>query len=202
MNNTTINYYNKNSKQLVNRYESVDMTDMQKLLVDSFNKDSSLLEIGCGSGRDASFMVKNNYNIIAIDSSLNMINEAIKMHSELNTKLLVMKVPEELNFDIKFDGIYSIATLMHLSKDNLNYVVSKVYNLLNKNGKFIISVSLFRDDINSDGFDNKGRFFLILTLDEWIDIFKNIGFNIIKTRISKDGLNRDGVEWLTLVVKK
>ncbi|RXJ77072.1 methyltransferase [Arcobacter sp. F155] len=198
----TINYYEENASTLVERYESADVNNVQNLLLKTFDINSKLLEIGCGSGRDTLFMIKSNYNVIAIDGSKNMIEEAKKIHPELKERLFHKILPNDLEFDNKFDGIYSISTLMHLSKDALRKTLSKVYNLLNQNGKFLMSVSLFRDDIDKDGFDNKGRFFLSLSFEEWIKICEEVGFSIVKTKRNKDGLDRSGIEWLTLVLEK
>lgn len=199
---STLNYYENNFTTLINRYESADVSEVQKLLLQTFTKESNLLEIGCGSGRDASFMIKNCHDVIAIDGSKNMIEEAKKNHPELSEKLVHKILPNDLEFNKKFDGIYSIATLMHLSKNDLEKTILKIYDLLNQDGKFLMSVPLFRDDIEKNGFDEKGRFFLVLSFDEWISLCENIGFKIIETKTNKDGLNRDGIEWLTMVVKK
>mgnify|MGYP003609807356 CR=1 FL=1 len=199
---STINYYEQNSSNLSSRYENADVSEIHKLLLQTFDKNSELLEIGCGSGRDASFMSKNDFNITAIDGSINMIKEAKNIHPELFKKLFHKTLPNDLEFDKKFDGIYSIATLMHLSKNDLKITISKIYDLLNQNGKFLMSVSLFRDDINKDGFDDKGRFFLVLNFDEWVNLLENIGFKILKTKTNTDGLDRNGIQWLTLVANK
>ena len=157
----TLPYYDINSLSLSYRYESADVSELQELLIQTFKKKSKLLEIGCGSGRDASFMVTNNYDVIGIDGSLNMITEAKKLHPELSKSLFHKVIPDELNYKLKFDGIYSIATLMHLSKYNLIKTISIIYDMLNEHGIFLMSVSLLRDDINKEGFDEKGRFFLL-----------------------------------------
>lgn len=198
----TINYYEDNSLFLANRYEVADVSEVQKLLVQTFSNKLKLLEIGCGSGRDASFMTKNNFDVTAIDGSKNMIEEAKKIHPELSVKLFHKTLPNDLEFDKKFDGVYSIATLMHLSKNDLEQTILKIYHLLTQNGKFLMSVSLFRDDIDENGFDDKGRFFLVLSFDEWINLLENIGFKIIETKTNSDGLGRGGIEWLTLVAQK
>lgn len=197
-----LNYYEENANSLINRYESADVCDVQQLLLQIFEPNSKLLEIGCGSARDASFMIKNNFDVIAIDGSKNMIEEAKKIHPELSEKLLHKTLPNDLEFNTKFDGVYSIATLMHLSKIDLEKTISKIYDLLNQNGKFLMSVSLFRDDIDENGFDDKGRYFLVLSFDKWISLLENIGFTILETKTNGDGLGRGGIEWLTLVAQK
>lgn len=198
----TLNYYETDSKNLSFRYENADVSEVQKLLLQTFEKKSKLFEIGCGSGRDASFMTKNDFYVTAIDGSKNMIEEAKKIHPELSQKLFHKTLPNDLEFNQTFDGIYSIATLMHLSENDLKNTLSKIYNLLNENGKFLMSVSLFRDDIDESGFDDKGRFFLVLSFETWINLLENVGFKILDTKTNNDGLGRGGIEWLTLVAQK
>jgi len=198
----TLNYYETDSKNLSFRYENADVSEVQKLLLQTFEKKSKLFEIGCGSGRDASFMTKNDFYVTAIDGSKNMIEEAKKIHPELSQKLFHKTLPNDLEFNQTFDGIYSIATLMHLSENDLKNTLSKIYNLLNENGKFLMSVSLFRDDIDEIGFDDKGRFFLVLSFETWINLLENVGFKILDTKTNSDGLGRGGIEWLTLVAQK
>lgn len=198
----TLNYYETDSRNLSFRYENANIREVQQLLLQTFEPNSKLLEIGCGSGRDASFMIEKGYDVIAIDGSKNMIEEAKKIHPELSEKLFHKTLPNDLEFNQTFDGIYSIATLMHLSENDLKNTLSKIYNLLNENGKFLMSVSLFRDDIDENGFDNKGRFFLVLSFETWINLLENVGFKILDTKSNSDGLGRGGIEWLTMVVQK
>lgn len=201
--NNTIAYYKNNAESLSKRYESADVSEVQNLLLEIFPKESYLLEIGCGSGRDASFMTKNNYKMLGIDASKEMINEAKKIHPLLKYSLEVIVIPDELNFDEKsFDGIYSIATLMHLEKNNIEIAINKIYNFLKMQGLFLFSVSIQRDDINDNYKDSKGRHFTTMNQNDWLSICNKIGFKTMKTIITTDGLNRDGIVWLTCVMEK
>ena len=150
----TLNFYETDSRNLSFRYENANIREVQQLLLQTFEPNSKLLEIGCGSGRDASFMIKKDFDVIGIDGSKNMIDEAKEIHPELSNKLFHKTLPNDLEFSQTFNGIYSIATLMHLSENDLKNTLSKIYNLLNQNGKFLMSVSLFRDDIDENGLDD------------------------------------------------
>lgn len=201
--NNTISYYESNAKSLVKRYESADVSEIHKLLLEVFLKKSYLLEIGCGSGRDANFMIKNDYKIIGIDASKKMIAEAKNIHPLLINSLQVNNIPEELNFENKsFDGIYSIATLMHLEINSIVKVINKIFNYLKVEGLFLFSVSIKRDDINSDFKDNNGRHFTTMNQDYWINTCHDIGFKTIRIITTSDGLNREGIVWLTCVMEK
>ncbi len=201
--NSTINYYNKQADSLSKRYESADISFLQRILLETFSKNSNLMEIGCGSGRDAAFMLKNGYHVLGIDASKNMIYEAKKLHPELKEILKVSIVPEDLDFkESYFDGIYSIATLMHLKESDIDKTLAKIYKFLKNKGRLLFSVSVNRSDLNQDHNDEKGRLFTILDQDKWIDICLSKGFKILKTEISNDGLKRDNIKWLTCIMEK
>jgi len=201
--NSTINYYKKNAKYLVKRYESANVNKIQQLLLKVFPKNSHLLEIGCGSGRDANFMIENNYKITAIDASKEMILEAKKIHPLLKNSLHVVTIPDELKFNNNsFDGVYSIATLMHLEKKDIKKTIEKIYSILKDKGVFLFSVSIQRDDIDDNYKDSKGRHFTTISKYMWFEICINTGFRAIKTVITNDGLDRDGIVWLTCIMEK
>jgi cyclopropane fatty-acyl-phospholipid synthase-like methyltransferase len=201
--NYTIEYYKKNARLLAKRYESANVSKVQKLLLEVFPKKSYLLEIGCGSGRDASFMIDNNYKILGIDASREMIDEAKNIHPLLDNLLQVAIIPNELSFDNNsFDGIYSIATLMHLEKDDIEITINKIYSYLKAKGIFLFSVSIQRDDIDSNHKDIKGRHFTTINQDDWLHICHTTGFKTIRTTTTNDGLNRDGIFWLTCIMEK
>lgn len=201
--NQTVNYYNENAIALSQRYENANVSKIQSTLIKIFENSNSLLEIGCGSARDFSFLNKNGFkNILAIDSSSEMINEAKRLHPELSKKLFYKSLFDQWFLDLSFDGIYSIATLMHLQKDELNKSIFKIYNLLNMNGKVFISVSLVRDDIDENGFDENGRFFLVQSEYQWLELLIKYGFKIISHEVNNDGLNRDNIKWLTIIAQK
>jgi cyclopropane fatty-acyl-phospholipid synthase-like methyltransferase len=201
--NKTLSYYENNANHLSKRYESANVDNIHELLLKTFASKSHLLEIGCGSGRDASFMYRNKCDVVAIDGSREMISEAKRCHPELVDRLEVMKIPDELYFEASsFDGIYSIATLMHLNKNVIDQTIEKVATILKTNGKFFFSVSLQRDDIDDQGKDAKGRHFTTMTEFEWIKCCEKHGLQLQHSEISGDGLDRDGIVWLTCIMEK
>ncbi|MEA3455290.1 MAG: class I SAM-dependent methyltransferase [Campylobacterota bacterium] len=172
----TLSYYENNAKHLSQRYESAKVDHIHALLLNTFPSNSYLLEIGCGSGRDAGFMQRNGYDVLAIDGSREMIAEANRCHPELADSLEVMKIPDELEFEpSSFDGVYSIAMLMHLDKSVIDQTIQKIAMLLKAGCKFFFSVSIQRDDVDDQGKDEKGRYFITMSELEWIAVCKKYG---------------------------
>ncbi len=107
------------------------------------NKKSSILEIGCGEGQNAIYLLSKGYNVIASDVS----PEAIKWCKE---KALAKGINEEPFFvmDIlsnkltkKFDFIYSVAVLHMLVEDKDRQKFLKfIFEHLKLDGKAFIVV--------------------------------------------------------------
>jgi len=199
----TLSYYERNAKSLSQRYESANVDNIHSLLLDTFSPKSYLLEIGCGSGRDASFMYKSSYDILALDGSVEMIAEAKRCHPELEGRMEVVRIPDQLCFKpSSFDGIYSIATLMHLDKYAINHTIEKIELILKPGGKFLFSVSIQRDDVDKHGKDEKGRYFTDMSEFEWVKCCENYGLQLEHSEITGDGLDRSGIVWLTCIMRK
>ena len=201
--NPTLSYYEENASNLSKRYESADVATIHQTLIKTFSPHSKLLEIGCGSGRDASFMQEQGYNLAAIDGSEKMIEEAKTIHPALEAHLFTMQLPHGLDFEAhSFEGIYSVATLMHLTQEEIMLTIQKIYTLLKEKGKFLFSVSIERDDTDQNSRDPHQRLFTSFSQREWVTICKNYGFKHLHTEVTTDGLGRSGVVWLTCVVEK
>ncbi len=201
--NPTLSYYEENASNLSKRYESADVTTLHQTLLKTFSPHSKLLEIGCGSGRDASFMQEQGYKVTAIDGSQKMIEKAKTLHPALEAHLFTIQLPHGLDFEShSFDGVYSIATLMHLTKKEIELSIQKIYSLLKEKGKFLFSVSIERDDTDQKCRDPHQRLFSSLSEEEWLRLCTNHGFNPLHTEVTTDGLGRSGVVWLTCIVEK
>lgn len=196
-NNQTLNYYENNAQALSQRYESANIGEVHKLLLDTFPTHAHLLEIGCGSGRDASFLYEQGYSIEAIDGSKEMIKEAKILHPELANSFVVKRVPEALDFENEsFDGVYSIATLMHFEKDVLDHTLKKISHLLKPTGKFLFSVSIQRNNQDDE------RYFNTMSKEEWIALCEKDGFKLVYFERNDDGMDRIGIIWLTCIMRK
>ena len=203
MDTQTLKYYLEHTSELAERYESANVADLHEKLLSCFSKGANLLEIGCGSGRDAAFMLGQGYHVTGMDGSKEMINMAVTYHPGLKDHLFVKKLPENLTFDIcPFDGIYSIAVLMHFELPAIKLIIKKVADILKPKGRFLFSVPLQRKDLDDFGYDKNGRLFTLLPEAQWIELCQSEGFKKVSTCITTDGLGRLELPWLTCIVEK
>ena len=197
MKNKTITYYNNNAQNLCASYNSIDFDFIQNQIIDFFDKGISILELGSGSGRDASFLLEKGYNVIGIDGSTEMIKESIILYPKLKNRLYHAELANEFPIiDIKFEALLSIATLIHFNVDELNRILSNAWEVLQNNSPAFITVSLNRKQI-----EGNSRFFLKLSREEWSNLFEQNGFKVIKVKENKDVLER-GIIWYSFYLRK
>ena len=130
----TLEYYDNN----IDSYKEMWLNDFTKnynfempdIFLSYLNKNSSILDLGCGTGRDSKYFIDKGYEVTSIDGSYEMCKLA---------ETLLNKEVEQINFlDInytnEFDGIFACASLLHLSNQDLLIVLKKISNALKKEG--------------------------------------------------------------------
>jgi 2-polyprenyl-3-methyl-5-hydroxy-6-metoxy-1,4-benzoquinol methylase len=99
-------------------------------------KNISILEIGCGSGKLISFLLNKGYNnILGIDISEEMVDNA---HASGLTNIYCGDVFEFLtNGEEEYDVIIGIDIIEHFEKSDLTRLLSLILTRLKKNGRVI-----------------------------------------------------------------
>ena len=136
--------YEKRYKQLHENNLSWE-TDVKTNIIEDtiikYNIDNaaSILEIGCGEGRDAKYLLGKNYNVLATDVSKEAINYCKKIDKEHSNNYEVLDVLDYDDFSKKFDFIYSVACLHMLVLDeDRNKYFEFINNHLNDNGYALV----------------------------------------------------------------
>jgi len=199
----TLKHYIDNAAALVTRYEDADVKQLQHELAEAFPSGTELLELGCGSGRDAAFLLGKGFDVTVIDGCQAMLDHAVRLHPELQERMHLLKLPGPIPFpDADFDGVYAIAVLMHLDAEGTRAVLREVTRVLKENGRLFFSVSLHRDDVGENGRDTKGRRFTSLAQDEWVEMCESLGLRALSIREEEDGLGRADVRWGSFLFEK
>lgn len=129
------------------------------------NMDSKILEIGCGEGQNAIYLLQNGYNIEASDVSREAIKWCKKEAKKHDIKEGHFFVLDVLNNKLtkKYDLIYSISTLHMLVRDeDRKKFLDFVHDHLNDSGTAIITImgDGIKEQNNSDitkSFDDAER---------------------------------------------
>ena len=163
--------------------------------LEDYNKGDSVLELGCGEGRDAINLLNKGYNLLATDYSKEAINKCNELSNNQyikNFKTLDF-LTEELNN--KYDYIYSISVLhMLVLKEHRIKYLKFIKDHLKENGKALITVlgdGSFNKCTNiEDAFNIVERKYQ--NTDEVVNVPETscniVGWNTLEEEIKKAGL--------------
>ena len=191
----TIEYYNENVSKFVNDTQDVVFCATQDLFLSYLNEGDSILDFGCGSGRDTKYFLSKGYKVDATDGS----EEICKVASDytgINVKCLLFNELDEID---KYDGIWACASILHLDRDDLIDVFNRIARALKDNG--ILYTSFKYSEF--EGMRN-GRYFTDFTIESFNEFQTNIPeFIIEKNWITSDArAGREDEKWLNLIMRK
>jgi SAM-dependent methyltransferase len=203
MDRKLISYYDQEAKRLCAKYESADMSQIHAWLNEVIPAGSRILELGCGSGREAAFLHSKGYRVLATDGSEAILREAISFHPELQGVISRLTIPAAFPFrDASFESVLAIGVLMHLQEEDIQLTVNEVSRVLTASGCFVFSVPGSRDDLDANGRDIGGRQHTFLHESRWTELLGAAGLEIVTRRKSQDSLGRAGITWVAYLAKK
>jgi SAM-dependent methyltransferase len=215
MDSVTVDRYNCHAADYVALYEGADMSTLHRLLLRYLPERCRVLEIGCGSGRDAAFLLSHGYDVTATDASQSMLALAAQRHPELASRLHLLSFPLSLGGEragvrvddtpattalrSPYNAILSVAMVMHLTDDELRECAAQWRALVEDEGVLVISASTGRPGLVQLREDT-GRLYCERTPEELLVVFKQAGFTCIATHPLADLLKRD-ILWTVLILR-
>ena len=193
--NTTINYYNLNAKNFIESTQNADMHMAQEKFLQLLLGSASILDFGCGSGRDTKYFLEKGYQVVATDGSAELCRLAGSF-TGIEVKEMLF---QELNEIGVYEGIWACSSILHLPKQELLPVIQKMCNALKDNGVIYTS---FKDS-NFEG-ERNGRYFTDFMEDTFREFIKVIPeLTIEEEWITSDVRPGRGEEkWINLILRK
>ncbi|MBO5050507.1 MAG: class I SAM-dependent methyltransferase [Oscillospiraceae bacterium] len=193
--NQTLQYYNENAQSFIANTLSADMSAQYDFFLPLLPEGGSILDLGCGSGRDSLFFKKQGYRITAVDGSPALCDYASSL---LGQPVECLKF-NELNYRAQFDGVWACASLLHLPLPELTKVIERIAISLKPGG---ILYASFKYGTGSH-FDDKGRYYCNFTEDSARSLFyNNKHLKIINVVVTEDVRKDITQKWLNIIVKK
>lgn len=191
----TINYYDTNAKEFVEGTLNVDFKTTQDKFINKLPAKGYILDFGCGSGRDTKYFLAKDFNVDAIDGSI----ELCKIASEYTNIKVNHMYFNELSIVNKYDGIWACSSILHLSLDDLVDVFKRMSKALKDEG--IIYTSFKYGDFSGE---RNGRFFTDMTEDSFAKLIANVeNLKVEEQWITADVRPQRGNEkWLNLILRK
>ncbi|MCI9527042.1 MAG: class I SAM-dependent methyltransferase [Lachnospiraceae bacterium] len=191
----TIAYYNLNAQKFISDTVCVDFEATRKTFTDKLPVGASILDFGCGSGRDTKHFLAQSFQVDASDGSL----ELCKLASEYTGIHVKSMRFEELSAIEAYDGIWACSSILHLPYHELTDVMRKMTVALKNKG--IIYTSFKYGTFEGE---RNGRYFLDMTEETFAAFLAEIeGLTIEEQWLTFDVRpNRGEERWLNLILRK
>ena len=193
--NNTINYYNQNAENFIANTQNADMHPTQERFLRLLDANTSILDFGCGSGRDTKCFLEKGYQVTATDGSA----ELCRLASEFTGIKVKEMLFQELDAINQYDGIWACSSILHLPKKELLPVIQKMCEALKDNG--IIYTSFKYGDFEGE---RNGRYFTDFTEKTFQEVIEKVPELTIEEHwITSDVRPGRGEEkWLNLILRK
>jgi len=188
-------YYEENHHEFIANTLHVDMSDLYKQFCKMLPACAKILDAGCGSGRDTQFFINEGFEVVAIDASLKMVNATKKMTGADCRHMSF----ENLELEADFDAIWACASLLHVKRENLIYVLSDLARILLPSGLLYASFKLGEEERQTDL-----RYFNDMTPELlYVTLTRVPELNPDKIWITPDARpNRVHEKWLNCILSK
>lgn len=201
MDRRTIDWYEANSAERATIWESV-ASPLASVLPLLYSNTDTVLDVGCGSGRDLALLMRLGVDAEGIDPVAALAAETVRRHPELDGRIAVADVAGwSQSHAARYDGVILSAVLMHVPDSELFDFVLAVRRLVKPGATVVVSVPQERADVDpATGRDGFGRLFTLRSESQLALFFERLGFRVESRFRSADALGRDAL-WLTIVFR-
>lgn len=167
-----IGYYNKYASKIFEDTVFLEKSEERQVFLKYLEEGDTILDLGCGSGRDSLAFYEEGYDVTLLDASEEMCKLA-EIHTGLEVLMLEYK---DMDFHEVFDGIWANEAIIHESDEDLAMVLDRIEKALCKKG--ILYLSFYEGDFEG----GRGvQYYCHYREDEMMALIKKVGdFSVLK----------------------
>lgn len=190
--NKTLKYYNQTAQTFVQGTIDADLGKLHRRFLKLLPIQAHILDLGCGSGRDAKAFLDAGYQVTAIDGS----EGCCRLAGDYIGQPVLCQTFEELDFDQAFDGVWACASLLHVPYAELTVIFEKIARALRPGGTLYASFKY--GDFEGE---RNGRYFTDLTEERLAVVIETVaGLTVVETFVTGDVREGRGDErWLNVI---
>ena len=184
---------------LINKFESY------------LEKNSTLIDLGGGSGKLTNYFNEKGYKATCYDFSESMKKYAEKTY--LNIQFIlddIINIKNHFN-ENSIDGIIAMYSLFHIPKENIEQLFKDINSILSNNGLFCFSLQLGNGEefVDEPYLKENGKNVLYmnyLSKNEIYDLLNKSNFNIIyeneKHETGDNAIGKNGNDSIYIIARK
>lgn len=189
----SISYYDQNAQSYFDSTVQADMQELRDRFLRYVKPGGTILDAGCGSGRDAKAFTDAGYPVVAFDASAEMV----RLASEF-TGLPILNIRfEDMNWEDRFDGIWASASLLHVPRVELPHTFDRFARALSTAGVWCLSMKQGEATREVDG-----RTFTDVTEAELRDLLETAGLSVADMWLTNDVRPGRADRWVNAIARQ
>jgi SAM-dependent methyltransferase len=134
--NKTIAFYDNNATSYFDSTFSIDMTEIYKKVRAYVPNGGSVLDAGCGVGRDTQYFIRHGFKVSSFDASARMV----ELCNQYPFTFCEQKSFADIDYPPTFDLVWACASLLHLNESEFENAISRLVKTLGPDGYFYFSL--------------------------------------------------------------
>lgn len=155
---------------------------------ENMEKTKSVLDLGCGNGRDSVYFAKLGLNVTAIDASDAAVRQLKEEHGEDRIRFVCDDFVSSSDiYAYQYDYVYSRFTLHAINEQQETEVLNNIYNALENGGLFFIEVRSVNDElygmgeeVGEDSYIYDEHFRRFIRMERLVGKMRMTGFQILE----------------------
>lgn len=191
----TIAAYDESADKVAQLHKVLHPSRIYELIRQHFIPGGKCADIGCGTGRDSSWLASEGYDVIGIDASDGMLSRARALHPGLEF------AKDSLPFlsmqgDELYDNVLCSAVIMHVPSEQIVDASKNLVRVTRPGGVIVLS---YRGTTNPDHRES-GKLYTPLTESELLRAFSEAGASLLHSEVDHE--EGRGLDWVNLVFRK
>ena len=190
-------WYDTHAPELARTYESIEAEHVHGWFADLLPAEGGLaLDIGAGTGRDAAWLASRGLDVVAVEPSSAMREQAVALHPGARVRWVSDSLPDlrqVLRMGLKFDLILLSAVWMHVPESERARAFRKIVALLKPGG--LIAITLRSGPADAE------RAIYPVSDAEVEQLARAHGAYVERRVAAPDGLGRTEVSWVQLTIR-
>ena len=190
----TIEYYNQHVDEYVENTLHADMSEARNKFLSYIPEGGTILDFGCGSGRDAKAFFDAGYQVVPLDGSPTMCTSA---HQLLDLPVICCEFQNYWAM-AQYDGVWACASLLHLDKVELQQVLGQLAKSLKPGSPLYMSFK-YGDYCG----ERNGRWFTDMTEESLQELMSSFSaLQLIEQWLTEDVRPERAEKWLNSIYKR
>lgn len=191
----TISEYDDKAPEIARLHETLFPSKLYELIARYFIRGGRCADIGCGTGRDTSWLASKGYEVIGIDASRGMLGQARALHPYLDffedSLPFLATQGNEL-----YENVLCSAVIMHLPNEQIESASRSLVRITQPGGVIVLS---YRGTKSADHREGK-KLYSAIAAEDLQQFFFHAGAPLLHSEVDhEEGRELD---WVNLVFRK